>query len=283
MDVTADSQHIVYRSRGVTLFDEGEPAPGEKRKRTRVSARIDRSHWEAEYDHRFVATRSIHNSNPKAKVFGNLDARFSQVEVERRHKAKMKTQPARDYFEMGGSKRYSKAEVTAAMTHGKWRLVDLIEYGSHDAVKVRAVCEGGFCDGPAKHFTAGEWLGAVIRPSCLKCKTSQRRNDDVEQMKRDVHLTHGAYSFVGFETTQRSDVEFLRRVVGRCNGPRCGGRTRLFLFAAWQTGSEGRLGCNKCTGRVRSQRARATRELREGEPCQLDLAANEMRAEESAA
>lgn len=289
------SESTVYRSRGVVMFDE-DAQPWGRRKRTRVSARYDRTHWEPEYYHRpFIEVRSPHAPNHESKTppfntqtfsKGGAAASATFLAAMRKTQAS-RTKPTkasklaltdRRLAEAPGhQRRYTKAELEAVPMHGKYRLGEVLEYGEHGGMKVRAICEGGFCPGKVRMFGPGEWLNLTMTMSCPRCDARQKRADLHAQMKRDVNPFHGKYRFLRFEDRGDEDCNFTRRVIGECTGNGdCGGRTRGFLFNAWQQSTEGLTGCYQCTQVGRRKRGATTPTTK------LDAAASEMRQLEEA-
>lgn len=286
------SESTVYRSRGVVMFDE-DAQPWERRKRTRVSARFDRTHWEPEYYHPFVEQRSPHAPNHDSKTPFNTQTfskggaaasatflaamRKTQASRTKPTKASKLAETDRRLAEAPGhQRRYTKAELEAVPMHGKYRLGEVLEYGEHGGMKVRAICEGGFCPGKVRMFGPGEWLNLTMTMSCPRCDARQKRADLLAAMKRDVHQYHGKYRFLRFEDRGEDIEHFIRRVVGECLGEKCGGRIRSFAFRAWQEGDEGLTGCYQCTQVGRRKRGATTPTTK------LDAAASEMRAMEVA-
>ena len=273
---------IIYRSSGVVMFDE-DAEPWTRRKRTRISARFDRTHWEPELFHPFAETRSTHAPHHVAitpfnsEAFGNPKGASGVVARNPRPKAKPKLAPSdrRLASAPGFQHRYTRAHVEAVPTHGKYRMLAAIEYGEHGGIKVRAICEGGFCAGKVRVFDPSAWLDMTEAQCCPRCAARQKRQGLYDQMVRDVNTKHGAYRFLRFETRGNDTDHFVRRVVGECTGAVCGGRERAFAYAAWQDGKEGRGGCFQCV-KVDYKRGAVTPLTK------LDDTAEEMREMEAA-
>lgn len=276
----------VYRSRGVALFDE-DAEPFERRKRTRVSARFDRTHWDAEYHHPFIEQRSVFAHSPdvvtpfNSETFGNAEKASGVFLAAMRKTHASRTKATKASLAEPANKQttrylYTKAELEAVPMHGKYKLLAAVDYGECGGVRVRAICEGGFCHGKIRIFGPGEWLKLGETMSCPKCDARQKRADLHAQMKRDVNTHHGKYRFVRFEDRGEDTEHFIRRVVGECLGQKCGGRIRSFAFRAWQEGQEGLTGCYQCTQIGRRKRAATNPATK------LDAAANEMRQLEEA-
>jgi hypothetical protein len=253
-DFDTYSEPIIYRNRGVVMFDEGEPEPNEKRRRTRVSARIDRTQWSEEIYHPFKAERSPYAPVHKPK---------SSKAV-----ATPSTSPC--------AIRYTREQLEAVPMHGLYKMVIVSPIGEGAGWRVKAVCTGPSCDNKRRSFEPGQWLDTTNSMSCPKCWAVARRERLQEDKLRSVKPTLGMYTFYEIRNIDDCDGHYRVEVVGKCTGPRCGGRARIFPFAVWQKGKVGQEGCILCSrapGQPRAESASLAK---------LDAAAEEMRALEVA-
>jgi hypothetical protein len=73
----------------------------------------------------------------------------------------------------------------------------------------------------------------------------------------DMPLTRGLYDLVRIEPNTSSDRSGSHVVVGRCRGPKCGGRERRFTLYEWagrgQSPSTAQNGCTQCTSARRQE------------------------------
>jgi hypothetical protein len=249
-DFDTDSQPIIYRSKGVVMFDEGEEQPGEKRKRTRISARIDRTQWSAEIYHPFKPEKS-----PYAPV----------------HKPKVEVTPEIPPTVKPCAIRYTREQLESVPMHGLYKQVIVAPVGEGEGWRVKAICTGPSCDSKRRTFEPGQWLDNKTAMSCTKCWAVARRERLLDDKKRTVKPTLGMYTFHELRNEDDGAGHYRVDVIGKCTGPRCSGRTRVFPYATWQRGKSGEDGCIICSRAIGKPRGEVAGLAK------LDAAAEEMR------
>lgn len=222
-------REIVYRSVAVPLYIEDEPQSPDQERRTRVSARFDRSNYVPETFHRFEPTRSKYaqklvNDDYNKQIFGN----GKKIAITLA----------------------SKAQLEALKEHGSYVLVEVYRTESGKTHVVRARCAGIGCGGQAtRSFRAQEWLDLSKNNSCPRCKGAEMMAEADARYRATVKPSHGLWVF---ESMSRMYGGKMMAVTGVCTGPICGGWRRNFQFSHWQGDRVAMEGCHRCCVLVRA-------------------------------
>lgn len=221
------TNETVYRNQPVPLYVEPEELTPDEQRKSRVSARFDRSHWAPEYWHGFQPTRSKYALN-------GVNTSYNQHSFG---KGEQLEKPKHVHG-------HTKEALQAVPMHGTYKLLEVYRTESLKGLVVKAQCTGEGCGGNyVRTFRARDWLDLNHYQSCTLCKGVLMRKDADIRYKETVKHQHGAWAF---ESMTRMHGQKAMYVTGKCTGPTCGGWKRNFQFNHWQNDKMAMDGCHMC-------------------------------------